>query len=278
MIQIKPGTGNRRFGLRPIGALRSTDRQRGPALTSCREGGTLFLFAVTPVSTKSAQIRIVLQMSPIFSGISEQELDDLAGFCRLKRVEKGGFLFRENDPYHGFYIVRSGVLKIFRSSPEGKEQVLRLAGPGESLAEAPMGDKRNFPASVQAEKAAEVVLVPADPLRDMMMRNPQLALRILGSMAGQLRHLVNLIDDLTLKNVEARFALYLIRLSGKVPPDKDRTLEIPVTWQVLASHLGCTGESLSRLLRLLKNRGTVRVEGRTLTILDPESLVAMGTL
>ncbi len=217
-------------------------------------------------------------MSPIFSGIPEVELDALAAFCQLKRLEKGGILFRENDPYHGFYIVRSGVLKIFRSSPEGKEQVLRLAGAGESFAEAPMGDKRSYPATVQAEKPAEVVLVPVDAFRNHMMRNPQLALSILASMSNQLHHLVTLIDDLTLKNVEARFALYLIRLGGKVPPDKGQSLEIPVTWQVLASHLGCTGESLSRLLRLLKHRGTLRVEGRTITILDPESLVAMGEL
>ncbi len=231
---------------------------------------------VSAASSITARIRIVLQMSPIFAGVSERDLDELAAFCQLKRLDKGAFLFRENDPYHGFYIVRSGVLKIFRSSSEGKEQVLRLAGPGESLAEAPMGDRRSFPASVQAEKAAEVILVPVDPLRSMMMKNPQLALSVLGSMAGQLRHLVTLIDDLTLKNVEARFALYLIRLSGKVPPDTGAKIEIPVTWQVLASHLGCTGESLSRLLRLLRNRGTLKVEGRTLTVLDPNSLVAMG--
>ena len=215
-------------------------------------------------------------MSAIFSGLPEEELDAFASFCQMKRVDKGEFLFRENDPYHGFFIVRSGVLKIFRCSADGKEQVLRLAGPGESFAEAPMGDKRSFPASVQAEKPSEVVLVPVDSFRDHMMRNPQLALRILSSMASQLRHLVTLIDDLTLKNVEARFALYLIRLAGKVPPDKGQTLEVPVTWQVLASHLGCTGESLSRLLRLLKNRGTLHTEGRTITILDPDSLVAMG--
>ena len=233
---------------------------------------------MSKIASKSAQIRIVLQMSPIFAELSERELDELAAFCQLKRVEKGEYLFRENEPYHGFYIVRSGVVKIFRSSPEGKEQVLRLAGAGESLGEAPMGDRRSFPASVQAEKDSEVVLVPVDPLRNLMMRNPQLALSVLGSMAQQLRHLVTLIDDLTLKNVEARFALYLIRLGGKVPPDKGCALQIPVTWQVLASHLGCTGESLSRLLRLLKNRGTIRVEGRTITVLDPESLVAMGEL
>jgi CRP/FNR family transcriptional regulator, dissimilatory nitrate respiration regulator len=233
---------------------------------------------VSAATPKSAQIRIVLQMSPIFAGVSDQDLDELAAFCQLKRLEKGAFLFREHDPYHGFYIVRSGILKIFRSSPEGKEQVLRLAGPGESLAEAPMGDRRSFPASVQAERTAEVVLVPAEPLRSMMMKNPQLALSVLGSMAGQLRHLVTLIDDLTLKNVEARFALYLIRLSGKIPPEPGVRIEIPVTWQVLASHLGCTGESLSRLLRLLRNRGTLKVEGRTLTIQDPDSLVTLGDL
>jgi CRP/FNR family transcriptional regulator, dissimilatory nitrate respiration regulator len=225
---------------------------------------------------KQRQIELTLQMSTIFSGLSGEDLEAIARICVLRRLDKGEILFHENAPYQGFYIVRTGVLKIFRSSPAGKEQVLRMVGAGDSFAEAPMGDKRSFPASVQAEKPAEVILVPVDGFRDHMVRNPQLGLRILTSMASQLRHLVVLVDDLTLKNVEARFSLYLVRLSGKTTPERGQVLHIPVTWQVLASHLGCTSESLSRLLKFLKNRGTLDVKGHTVTILEPEDLVAFG--
>ncbi|MEX2381137.1 MAG: Crp/Fnr family transcriptional regulator [Opitutales bacterium] len=225
---------------------------------------------------KQRQIELTLQMSTIFSGLSEEDLEAIAGICVIRRMEKGEVLFHEGAPYQGFYIVRTGVLKIFRSNPEGKEQVLRMVAAGDSFAEAPMGDKRSFPASVQAEKPSEVVLVPVDEFRDYMMRTPQLALRILSSMSMQLRHLVTLVDDLTLKNVEARFSLYLVRLSGKMPPNKGAVIEIPVTWQVLASHLGCTSESLSRLLRFLRNRGTIEVKGHTVTILEPADLLSFG--
>jgi CRP/FNR family transcriptional regulator, dissimilatory nitrate respiration regulator len=226
--------------------------------------------------SKLRQIELALQMSTIFSGLSEEDLEVIAGICVFRRLEKGEILFHEGSPYQGFYIVRNGVLKIFRSSPSGKEQVLRMVGAGDSFAEAPMGDKRSFPASVQAEKPAEVILVPVDEFRDHMIRNPQLGLRILTSMASQMRHLVTLVDDLTLKNVEARFSLYLVRLSGKTTPEKGQTVEIPVTWQVLASHLGCTSESLSRLLKFLKNRGTLKVAGHTVTILEPADLLSFG--
>jgi CRP/FNR family transcriptional regulator len=151
-----------------------------------------------------------------------------------------------------------------------------MVGAGESFAEAPLGDKRSFPATVQAERPSEVILVPVDGFRDQMMRNPELGLRMLTSMASQLRHLVTLVDDLTLKNVEARFSLYLVRLCGKTTPDVGQQVEIPVTWQVLASHLGCTSESLSRLLKFLKNRGSIDVQGHKVTILEPEDLLQFG--
>jgi len=225
---------------------------------------------------KQRQIELALQMSTIFAGLSGEDLREIAAICALRKLEKGEILFHEGAEYQGFYIVRTGVLKIYRSSPSGKEQVLRMVGAGDSFAEAPMGDRRSFPASVQAERAAEVILVPVDAFRDYMMRNPELGLRILTSMAGQLRHLVTLVDDLTLKNVEARFSLYLVRLSGKTSPDAGQKVEIPVTWQVLASHLGCTSESLSRLLKFLKNRGTIEVSGHTVTILEPMDLMNFG--
>lgn len=227
-------------------------------------------------SCRQRQIEMALRMATIFSGLSDSDLENIASICSLRSIGKGDILFHEGSPYQGFYVVRNGVLKIFRSSPSGKEQVLRMVGAGDSFAEAPMGDKRAFPASVQAEKPSSVILVPVDAFRDRMMRNPELGMRILASMASQLRHLVVLVDDLTLKNVEARFSLYLVRLSGKMSPDPGQKVEIPVTWQVLASHLGCTSESLSRLLKFLKNRGTIQVQGRLVTILEPDDLVNYG--
>jgi CRP/FNR family transcriptional regulator, dissimilatory nitrate respiration regulator len=233
--------------------------------------------AGSPVhSGKQRQIELALQMSTIFAGLSGEDLSAIAAICVFRRLEKGEILFHEGSTYQGFYIVRTGVLKIFRSNPSGKEQVLRMVGAGDSFAEAPMGDKRSFPASVQAEKPSELILVPVDEFRDHMIRNPQLGFRILTSMASQMRHLVTLVDDLTLKNVEARFSLYLVRLSGKTTPPKGEVVEIPVTWQVLASHLGCTSESLSRLLKFLKNRGTLEVKGHRVTILEPGDLVSFG--
>jgi CRP/FNR family transcriptional regulator, dissimilatory nitrate respiration regulator len=227
---------------------------------------------------KHRRIEMALQMSAIFSGLPQEDLETMAELCQLRQLNKGEVLFHEGEPYRGFYVVRTGVLKIFRSNLSGKEQVLRMVGAGESFGEAAMGDRTAFPASVQAERPSEVILVPASEFSDQMLRNPRLAMRLLASTATQLRHLVTLVDDLTLKNVEARFSLYLLRLSGRMPPVRGQEVQIPVTWQVLASHLGCTSESLSRLLKFLKNRGTIKVEGHCVTIVEPEDLISLGQM
>lgn len=220
------------------------------------------------------QIELALRMSAIFDDLSVAELQSLAAVSILRRLEKGEILLHEGFPYQGLYIVRNGVLKIFRSSSSGKEQVLRVVGAGDSFAEAPLGDTRPFPASVQAEKLSDVILVPVEHFYDYMKRNPKLALRILSSISKQWRDLITLVDDLTLKNVEARFSLYLVRLGGKGAPEIGQQVEIPVSWQVLASHLGCTSEALSRLLKCLKDRGTINVTGYTVTILAPGDLLS----
>lgn len=236
------------------------------------------IYTMKTHSSKHRQIEVALQMSAIFGGLPQEDLGPMAELCQLRQLSKGEVLFREGEPYRGFYIVRTGVLKIFRSNLSGKEQVLRMVGAGESFGEAAMGDRGGFPASVQAEQPSEVVLVPAGDFSDQMMRNPRLAMRLLASTATQLRHLVTLVDDLTLKNVEARFSLYLLRLSGKMPPERGQEVQIPVTWQVLASHLGCTSESLSRLLKFLKNRGTIEVKGHRVTIVEPDDLLSLGEI
>src|SRR5690625_748665 len=111
---------------------------------------------VSGESSRQRQIELALQMSSIFAGASGEDLRKIAEICSIRKLAKGEILFHENAPYLGFYIVRNGVLKIFRSNPQGKEQVLRMVGPGDSFAEAPMGDRRAFPATVEAVRAAEV--------------------------------------------------------------------------------------------------------------------------
>src|SRR5690606_8340756 len=127
---------------------------------------------------------------------------EIAGFTRLLQLARGDYHFHEGEPAHGCYLVRTGAINVHRVSATGKEQVLHIFRAGESFGEAALSSPTGYPANARAVHASSVLLLPKQPLLDLIGRRPDLALRMLGSMSTHLRVLVGMLDDLTLKDVE----------------------------------------------------------------------------
>ena len=207
---------------------------------------------------------------PLFEGLPSGQIEDLAMIVTDQLFKKGETIFSEGEDGNGFYVVITGRVKIFKLSPEGKEQILHFFGPGEPFGEVPVFAGHQFPANAEAMEESRIFFFPRKSFVDLVKRNPSLALNMLAVLSKRLRRFAALIDDLSLKEVPGRLAAYLLYLSDQNKGSKD--LELAITKAQLASLLGTIPETLSRILGKLGSQGLIETDGRRIRILDEEGL------
>jgi CRP/FNR family transcriptional regulator len=212
----------------------------------------------------------------IFSGLTESELAFLAQRAVPRHFSAGETVFGEGQPCAGLYVVESGHIRIFKSSAGGREQVLSIDGPGSSVAELPVFDGGNYPASVTALEDATLLFVSKRDFQSLCLAHPQVALKVLRVVGARLRRLVGIIEELSFTTVRHRLAAFLLRLARSEGKRAAGGLEItlPLSNQELASQIGTVRELVSRNLSRLQSEGMLKIEGRTVTILDPKALEA----
>jgi CRP-like cAMP-binding protein len=212
----------------------------------------------------------------IFSGLTESELAFLAQRAASRRFSPGETVFSEGEPCKGLYVVESGHVRIFKSSASGREQVLSIDGPGNSIAELPVFDGGNYPASVTAVDDATLLFVSKLDFQALCLAHPQVALKVLRVVGARLRRLVGIIEQLSFTTVRHRLASFLLRLArtgGKTTADGIE-VTLPVSNQELASQIGTVRELVSRNLSRFQSEGLVKIDGRIVIIRDREALEA----
>jgi CRP-like cAMP-binding protein len=207
---------------------------------------------------------------PFFEELPNEQIDDLSMIVSDQEFHRGQIIFSEGDEGTGFYVVVSGRVKIFKLSPEGKEQILHIFGPGDPFGEVAMFSGQHFPANAEAMEASRLFFFPRDSFSDLIKRNPSLALNMLAILSRRLRRFANLIDDLSLKEVPGRLAAHLLFLTGRKEGADE--LELAITKSQLASLLGTIPETLSRILGKMTAQGLIETDGRRIKILDREAL------
>jgi len=212
----------------------------------------------------------LLAQSLLFSGLPAEQLREINKICVSKRYTKGEAIFFEGDPGIGFYMVASGKVKIFKMSFDGKEQILHIFGPGEPFGEVPVFHGNPFPANAETLAESEVLFFPRTEFVGLITANPSLALNMLAVLAMRLRRFATQIENLTLKEVPGRLASYLHYLIEEQQRQDKVVLDIPKGQ--LASLLGTSSETLSRIFSKMTEEGLIRVEGKTIFILDSEGL------
>jgi CRP/FNR family transcriptional regulator len=225
-------------------------------------------------SLRAAAIVAVLRRCKLFADLPEADLVAVAGACSIRGLAKGEYLFREGAPAEGFYVVQSGVINVHRLTPDGREQVICLFRADESLAEATLVTVDTYPANAVATENSQVIVVRRREFRDLIFQKPELALRMLSSMSLHLKHLVQLLQDLKGRQIEARLAEWILRHSPAALAGCPAVLELPVSKKVLAGQLGVTSETLSRTLAKFRDEGTIVVNGKRITVRDAGRLRA----
>jgi len=228
------------------------------------------------VSEPKASRGETLKRVPIFSGLTEAEVVFLAQRTVPRRFSTGETVFAEGEPCTGLYVVESGHVRIFKSSAGGREHVLAIEGPGSSVAELPVFDGGNYPASVSAVDDAILLFVSKQDFQALCLEHPQVALKVLRVVGARLRRLVAIIEELSFTTVRHRLAAFLVRLAKTSGTRSGNGLEItlPANNQELASQIGTVRELISRNLSRFQAEGMIKIEGRNVFITDLKALEA----
>jgi CRP/FNR family transcriptional regulator len=216
-----------------------------------------------------------LRSCQLFTGLPPQDLENIAAVAIIKSLQKGEYLFREGDAAVGFYVIQRGSVNVHRVNAAGKEQIIHVFRTGESFAEVALASDRGYPADACALEPSQVLLVQKDGILALLRRQPELALRMLGSMSSHLRVLVGQLEDLTLKDVETRLANWLVKRCPNPKAEQSVSIDLSMTKRVLAAELGTVSETFSRTLAKFREQKLITVKGKTVTILSPARLNAL---
>jgi CRP/FNR family transcriptional regulator len=208
--------------------------------------------------------RQIMKHSPLFAGLSNDDLDALMDIVRIREHSRGELLFSEGEIADGFYVVLDGKVKVYKLSPEGKERILHIIHPGGTFAEAAIFGDGLYPAYAEPLQISKLIFLPKDGFLDLLMNNGRISINMIAGLSRFLRQFANQIEDLTFKDVPSRLARYLMELSHGAK----QTVELPISKSQLASNLGTVSETLSRTLRKLSEDDLIHVSGKTVKILD----------
>lgn len=233
------------------------------------------IMSVSLAELKKIAIVNTLRSCQLFTGLPLPDLEKIAEVSVAKALEHDEYLFHEGDPAQGFYIVQRGAVNVHRVTAAGKEQVIHVFRTGDSFAEVALASATGYPADARALEQTQVLLVQKTGILALLKRQPELALRMLGSMSSHLRVLVGQLEDLTAKDVETRLANWLVKRCPDPQAEDLAKIELTGTKRSLAAELGTVSETFSRTLAKFRQQKLITVKGKTITVLSPARLHAL---
>jgi CRP/FNR family transcriptional regulator len=229
---------------------------------------------VTPERT---DLSAALAKTALLSSLTPAELKTLAARTVRKLFSAGELLFSEGEPCNGLHIIAQGKVRIFKISANGREQVLAVNVPGESIAELPVFDGGPFPASASAVEDTEVAYISRRDFQAYCLEHPEVPLKVLTVVGGRLRRLVGIIEELSFTTIRQRLISALIKLAESEGKKTARGIEfqLPASHQELANQLGTVRELISRNLMRLQAEGLLDVDARQIVVKDLKGLKAL---
>ena len=198
-----------------------------------------------------------LNILPCLSGLDDEDLLSIGRKASLKRISNATVLFDELGLMKFFFILRTGSIKLFKTSFEGRELIVKIIGPGEHFCCAPLYADGKYPVSAMTLEESTLIVIPADYFKKMLnSRVSEIGLRIIMGLCSRIKYLSNLVEDLAFKDVEQRVILTLLRLSEEKTSGSNSAL-LTVTHQELASMTGTVREVVSRTMSRLRKEGII---------------------
>lgn len=220
-----------------------------------------------------------LRRTILFGELNETELIALAGHAVERRLRRNEILFVAGDEAAGLFVIVEGALRAFREGVDGREQVIHVERAGATIAELPVFDDKPYPSTVAAEEDTTVLFLSKREVKTLCLAHPEIALAGMKLLAGRLRKCAELVEALSLREVDQRLARWLLseaRARGK-RTDNGLELDLVLTNQQIAARIGSVREVVSRALARLQQNGLVTIEGRHVMIHQEEALGVFGS-
>ena len=216
----------------------------------------------------------IVKEIPFFSLLTEKELDLIDNIASEKDYKKGEYIFFEGEAGEKFFIIKEGQVKLTKMIKNGDEQILNIFSNNDIIAEIVAFDKGSYPASAVTMTDTEVIVFDQSELEELIMKHPSIGVKLLREMSGRLRRAQQNVRDLALKDSSARVAGILIFLAekyGKKKQDKV-VLDISLTQQELASMIGSSRETVSRVLGQFENEALIKTSRKKIIIYQIEKI------
>jgi CRP-like cAMP-binding protein len=210
----------------------------------------------------------ILRASSYFRGLDDEALENIARLMKIKVVEKHEVIWLEQEPAKTMYFIASGVIKLFKTSPGGREQILRLGHPGDCFGHAGVFNGGSTPESAQAIVPSVLYGISSGDLRLLLVENRQLTDNTIKLLATEMHHYMSLIEDLSLRCVSGRLAKMLLAGNNKSTCDTSLVL----TRSDMAAMTGTVREVIGKSLKALEDRGVIRYDRHKIIIRDREAL------
>jgi CRP-like cAMP-binding protein len=213
---------------------------------------------------------------PFFSGLDAASIDRVTRGMRTRRFRRGEVIFHLGDPGDALFIVVSGAIKIMLPSDTGDEAILATLRPGDVFGELALLDGAPRSATAVALEASETAILPRAQFRELLGSEPAIRDALLVSLAAELRRLTNHVEELHFLDITGRLASRLARLaneSGRSLTDGSIRLPSPLTQGDLAAMIGCTRQSVNKLLGMFTDDGLIRLDRDSIVVLDLDRLM-----
>jgi CRP/FNR family transcriptional regulator len=212
-----------------------------------------------------------LRSIPYFSGLDEGVLEAIRQIAFERRLDKGEIILLEDEPPQALFFVASGAVKVFKTSPDGKEQILSVSRPGDSFNDVAVFDGGTNPASAQTMGPVLVYGIGSEQVDDILRKHPELTKNVIKVLAQRVRQLVALVEDLSFRHVIGRVAKILLEYGGETSTPRPR-----LTQQEIAAMAGTAREVVGRSLKTLEEDSIIRLERHRVVINDKEALRQMA--
>ena len=214
----------------------------------------------------------VLRDIHIFEGLDDATLKRIADRFVTRNHPEGTLLFAAGQECRGLYVILEGRVRVFRTSADGREQVIHIEVPGRPVAELPLFDGGAYPASAMTTEPSRLAFLPRADFEYLYRTNPDIAASVIRGLGRRLRRLVQVTQTLAFRDVAARLALLFVgyaERAGATPGGGPVEIELDRTQEELAMEIGTARESVSRAYKQLRTKGMIEpLEGNRIRIPD----------